>query len=146
MRFMDIRDSVKQPTVITPWSYMHVVSGVWLFALISYAQPVKWGPVSTFVIASLIHACYEAKDMYISYRSPSTTGSSKDSFWGTSGGASWINALGDQACATVGMLLAFKMLGPVCSRSHCLNMTLLATTTYLVFRTNRTNRTNLVWG
>ena len=130
MRFIGIHDSKEQPTVVTPWSYMHVVSGVLLFAVISCAQPKAWGPVSTFVIASLIHACYEAKDLYRSYGSQTDTNNS------------WMNSLGDQACATVGMFLAFAMVGRVCSLRDCLYLTLLATTTFLVFKTNRTN---VVW-
>jgi hypothetical protein len=122
-------DTVDEPAFLTFWSYIHLISGILLFVVVSYFGNVLAGksisPWITITCAFLIHLAYESKDMYLSYISESKQSTSN----------SILNSVGDQICGTIGILLAFLVLGPSCTQKDVLTFTVLYFNLYLLATT-----------
>jgi uncharacterized membrane protein len=129
MKFYNRIDLVDEPAFITFWSYIHLLSGLALFISVSFVSKLltekELIPWVTILIAFCIHLLYESKDMYFSYISERKPKNSN----------SILNSLGDQLCATIGMLIGYIVLGTSCTSKEVLavliaylNVFLLATT------------------
>ena len=100
MKFISNLDTVEEPSFITFWCYIHFLAGIFLFVLLYYiGMMINSGNPKTWLIivfASIIHIMYECKDIYKSYISKSPPKSTDSIF----------NSIGDQLCATLGIILA----------------------------------------
>jgi hypothetical protein len=129
MKFYNRIDLVEEPAFITFWSYIHLLSGLALFAGVSFVSKLSTGkeivPWVAILIAFGIHLLYESKDIYFSYIYEIKPKNSN----------SILNSLGDQLCATIGMFIGYIVLGTSCTNRELLavliaylNVFLLATT------------------
>ena len=114
MKFYNRIDLVEKPAFLTFWSYIHLLSGLALFIGVSFISKLLTGkelvPWVAILIAFGIHLLYESKDMYFSYISENPTKNSN----------SILNSLGDQLCATLGMLIGYIVFGTSCTNKEVL--------------------------
>jgi len=126
MKFYSRLDLVEEPAFITFWSYVHLLSGLLLFVLVSYSVKRLTGrdlvPWIAIMVASGIHALYECKDVYYSYIAKKRPENSN----------SYQNSIGDQLCASVGMLIGYLTIGTSCTPRDLLAVTIAYFNVYLL--------------
>lgn len=114
-------DTTDEPAFLTFWSFIHFLCGIMLFTVIArLIRNTSFGIWTIFGIASLIHLLYELKDIRGSYMTKPTSYNS------------WQNSIGDQLCASLGMLIAFTALGTSCTDSDVLYTALIYTSVFLL--------------
>lgn len=90
-------ENVKSPAFITPWSLIHILSGMLFYSWMSLLFPY----ISIYALVImwlLIHTVYEFKDWYVSY----VQGKGNNSLW---------NSLGDELCGMLGFALGYLIIG-----------------------------------
>lgn len=117
-------DTIDEPAFLTFWSFIHFLCGVLLFASIACSiRNTSSGFWTIFGIASVIHLLYEYKDIRGAYITKSTFSNS------------WQNSIGDQLCASLGMILAFITMGVACTGRDVLYTALIYTSVLLLTMT-----------
>jgi hypothetical protein len=91
VRVWGFDDSRYTPVLVTPWSLVHLASGVIAFACVRAAGLT---PVQGALVWQAVHGLYEAKDVYLAY----TGGGPKNRLVDNS----WHNSVIDHALATAG--------------------------------------------
>lgn len=94
-------DSPERPAAVSPWSLMHLATGVFAYAAYAAFFPHvaahSGGP--GLLAWFMVHLAYEGKDVYRSYWA-----SPRKELAG-----SWQNSAGDQAVAVLGYLLGARL-------------------------------------
>lgn len=84
-----LSDDPDNPKILTPWSLIHIISGL---AFASFAKYMNFKKTNSFVYLFILHGIYEAKDM--SYdRSHNSIN----------------NSIGDQICALIGFFIGWEL-------------------------------------
>lgn len=93
---LGLTDSVNSNnnTLITPWSFIHFLSGGTLFAFIRYINNKFSLKINEFQFMIIVHTIYEMKDFYKSYILKENT-----SYWSDN---TLFNSFGDTLCAIIG--------------------------------------------
>ena len=93
---LGLTDSVNSNnnTLITPWSFIHFLSGGTLFAFIRYINNNFSLKINQFQFMIIVHTIYEMKDFYKSYILKENT-----SYWSDN---TLFNSFGDTLCAIIG--------------------------------------------
>ena len=95
MRLLAFRDDDRRPALLTPWTLVHVASGIGAYVMWRTLFPrVRLGTAAAVWFAC--HLAYEAKDFYRTYVRPKPGGYMN----------SWQNSVGDQTAGVLGFLLA----------------------------------------
>jgi hypothetical protein len=90
------RDTLDRPAALTPWTLIHVCTGV--TAYVAQAQLFPRASVATgAAVFFVLHALYEAKDLYKTYVARTTTHNTL------------VNSVADQAFSTLGFLAAARL-------------------------------------
>tara|TARA_B110000037_G_C17108886_1_gene500999 strand:- start:1588 stop:1977 length:390 start_codon:yes stop_codon:yes gene_type:complete len=98
MGFYNLSDFVKNPAFITPWTFIHLVSGIFTYMLLEkFITKDVW---INFYIFLVVHIGYEIKDLsyYMDYNKIV-----KNSYWSNN---SLPNSIGDVLFSTIGFLWA----------------------------------------
>ena len=96
-RFIGYSDNMERPTCITPWSYIHLLSGL-NFSLLSLSYLSKHSVIKNLIIFIIIHTIYECKDLYITY----IISNNKKYYQNT-----LINSIGDTIFSIFGWILGY---------------------------------------
>ena len=100
-----LKDSYSSPAMFTPWTSIHFLSGVMLYAI--FAPFTKY----QIIWALIVHALYEAKDLFL-----------KLGRWEHTN----INSCGDTIAATLGSILAMFFVNADCEVLPYIGMWLAA--------------------
>ena len=98
MDLYNLSDVVKKPAFITPWTFVHFISGIFTYMILEkFVTKDIW---INFYIFLFLHVGYEIKDLlyYMNYNKII-----KDSYWANN---SLQNSIGDVLFSTFGFLLA----------------------------------------
>ena len=107
MLFFSLLDSKKKNSVITPWTFMHIYSGIF-FSLFTF-QHTKLTARNSFILYSFIHFLYECKDFYLTYVSNFKV-TNKNNLYGLfSNNNSIINSISDQIFGMIGWYIGYKI-------------------------------------
>lgn len=88
-------DTIKNPSLITPWSTVHFLSGCYLFA---FGEIWTKNILINFSIGIIIHTLYEIKDIYMSSNCSNIKNWKHNSLW---------NSFGDTICFALGFLMIY---------------------------------------
>ena len=88
-------DSVDKNALITGYSFIHFLTGVYMAILMKY---FKYSNLQIFLVISTVHLLYEFKDYHTAYN---TDMRKSDGTYDNS----LLNSIADQVCATLGMIL-----------------------------------------
>lgn len=94
----NVKDELKSPSIITPWSAIHFLSGI-----VGYTFMIKWLPTWSyqkgFWVFFALHTLYEMKDHYRTYIKHKVVRDEN----------TLLNSIGDQAIAMLGFFFASKL-------------------------------------
>ena len=98
MILSNLSDNVKNPAFITPWTFIHFVSGIFTYILLE--KFITKDVLINFYIFLFLHIVYEIKDLsyYMDYNKIV-----KNSYWSNN---SLPNSIGDVLFSTIGFLWA----------------------------------------
>ena len=82
MKWFGIRDRIRDPRLITPFSFVHFLSGIWLTSLFRTIFPRM---KDVFWVTLAIHTLYELKDIYVSYVIKYVSDKTDNSFYNSIG-------------------------------------------------------------
>lgn len=102
MRLISSYDTAAEPTLITPWTLMHFLWGVWATIIVKY---FKFSDTTSFVIVNIIHIIYEMNDYYTTYHNGKPMGEHVNN-------NSLVNSITDQIAAVAGCLLVLRYYRP----------------------------------
>ena len=94
MFFYSDKDGKKTPSALTPFSFMHFLSGV-AFALVVYGV-FNVSYINSFITYFVIHLLYELKDIYYSYTLNDYSYIYDNSL---------LNSILDQTCGVIGFIV-----------------------------------------
>ena len=93
-------DTVKSNSFITPWSYIHLLTGCIIYLYLKYIFK-KISIINSFIIMIIIHTIYEIFDLMYYFRIKKET-----NYWSDN---SLINSVGDTIFAIIGFLIAIEI-------------------------------------
>lgn len=64
MKIISMFDSINDPSIITPWTFIHYLAGLTLFFIFNLFIEED---LVNIIIINIIHLCYELKDYYYTY-------------------------------------------------------------------------------
>lgn len=85
---LSLSDDPDNPKILTPWSLIHIISGL-VFA--SFAKYMNLKKSISFISLFILHGLYELKDVTLDGSHNST-----------------INSIGDQICALIGFFIGWN--------------------------------------
>lgn len=91
VRVLGFDDSRYAPVLVTPWSLVHLASGVIAYAC---ARAAGLSPIQGALVWQGVHGLYEAKDVYLAYAGGGPKNRLVDN--------SWHNSVVDHALASIG--------------------------------------------
>lgn len=97
MSLFSTSDTNDNPTWLTPWSFIHFMSGVVFYKIAKIIFP-DISLLNNFLIWFLVHTLYEVKDYYKSYIDYDGSGWNNNSL---------INSIGDTISAILGFFIGY---------------------------------------
>ena len=97
---LSIKDTSKSNAFITPWSFIHLLSGGLIYLYLKYIY-VNISIVKSFIIMIILHTLYEINDLRYHFKKKK-----ERNYWDDN---SLINSLGDTICAIIGFLIAIQI-------------------------------------
>lgn len=104
INLINISDNIKNPSCITPWSFIHLHSGFIFYLTLKYLYP-KFSFFTIFIFWLILHTIYEIKDLmsyFNIYIYKSDYNSIKN--WNNN---SIINSIFDTIFTLIGLLIAY---------------------------------------
>jgi hypothetical protein len=102
--FASDTDTVKQNALITPWTYIHILSGIVMATFLQYGT--NYSKFVITIIVLIIHSIYEINDLRYYYTGNSDDKTSEDYKWKNN---SFVNTIGDTIAAILGVYISFYL-------------------------------------
>lgn len=99
------KDSTENPTLFTPWSLMHFLSGAYIYMYLALYH--KYTLMQKLYILLIVHTIYELKDLYVTYFAHVKPGDV--SLGGLVANSSLYNSIGDTISSVVGFYAVYYL-------------------------------------